>query len=73
MYGLIGRFEGEEWWVRRRTKGKSEVVISRESKDRVREYSLDSALYHMNNFPKKVRDVAKEIKDRLEGNTEEEG
>lgn len=58
--------EGEyEWWVRRKKEGKSEVVITKESEDRVTEYSLNTVVNGRNSCPRMVKETARVLLNRL--------
>ena len=66
MYGFICNDGSFEWWVRRKEKGKSDVVISRESPYRITEYELDYAVSKYCQCPQVVKEVAKELACKFE-------
>ena len=68
LYGFICK-EGEwEWWVRRKEKGKSEIIITKERWDRVINTDLSYAVSHHCRCPMKVKEVAKKLLKSLEIN-----
>lgn len=74
MYGFICEDGSFEWWVRRKEKGKSKVVISQEefvvyngSKklDWIREHDLDYVLSKYCQCPNVVKETAGRLKQDL--------
>ncbi|WEG18612.1 hypothetical protein PQ478_09020 [Alkalihalophilus pseudofirmus] len=61
MYGFICKDENYEWWVRRKEKGRSEIIISRESDDWITHYDLSYVTSMYCDCPKEVKSVAKEL------------
>lgn len=75
MHGFICEDGDFEWWVRRKEKGKSKVVISQEEFDMyqgskrvnwIREHDLDYILSRYCQCPDNVKETAKRLKLELE-------
>lgn len=74
MYGFICCDNEYDWWVRRKEKGKSDIVISREEfrmingEKRpwsVRHHNLDYAISYYCECPYRVKKIARELKEKL--------
>lgn len=61
MYGFICKDGDSEWWVRRKEKGKSKVMITKESPERVIESDLSYVVSHHCRCPQEVKEIGKKL------------